>query len=368
VTNGTTYVGLDVHAQTIQVTMLRPDGERVEWREANEPSAVRRLAKKLLRSAPGNIHACYEAGPTGYSLQRRLQEAGVLCDVIAPSLIPRKPGERIKTDRRDARKLAELLRAGLLTVVHPPTLEDEAVRDLTRCREDARDDLKRHRNRLSKFLLRRDLRWAETKAWTKKFRTWLASLHFHGMASQATFTSYLLAVEQAEQRLQGLEKRLEELAQTEAYRERVGWLCCLRGFKVITAMTVLAELHEFKRFRHPRELMAYLGLVPSEHSSGGSERRGSITKTGNSHVRRLLVEAAWHSRHQPRVTAALRKRREGRPAWVQAIAERALHRLHRRYTRLGARGKEANKVVVAVARELVGFVWAILQGPTPAKA
>lgn len=333
-----------------------------EWKVANEVRAIRRLAKKLLREAPGKVHACYEAGPTGYALQRKLQETGVLCDVIAPSLIPVKPGERVKTDRRDARKLAELLRAGLLTEVHPPTEAEEAVRDLCRAREDAREDVTRCRQRLSKFLLRRGLRWTTGKrAWTHAHRLWLRGLSFEEPAAQAAFDSYLVALEQNEQRLKVLEGQLEEQSLREPYREPVGWLRCIRGIDTVTAMTLVSELHGFARFQHPRQLMSYLGLTPSEDSSAQRTRRGAITKAGNGHVRRVLVESAWHARHRPGVSVSLRKRREGQPGWVIALADRAAQRLHGRYCRLRNRGKERNKVTVAVARELVGFVWAVLQ-------
>lgn len=360
---GTTHVGMDVEAPWIHVAMLLPRRRvAIEWKVANEPGAIRRLAKKLLREAPGNVQACYEAGPTGYALQRRLQELGVLCDVIAPSLIPSKPGDRVKTDRRDARKLAELLRAGLLTEVHPPTEAEEAVRDLCRAREDLREDLTRCRHRLSKFLLRRGLRWTTGKrAWTQAHRLWLRGLSFDETAAQASFDSYFVSLEQAEERLKVLASQLEEQSQREPYREPVGWLRCFRGIDTVTAMTVVAELHGFSRFQSARQLMSYLGLTPSEDSSGGRTRRGAITKAGNSHVRRVLVEAAWHARHRPCISVSLRKRREGQPGWMIALADRAAQRLHARYSRLSQRGKERNKITVAVARELVGFIWAALK-------
>lgn len=362
--NGTTIVGLDAHAQAIQVAMLLPGSAKaVEWKVANEAGAIRRLAKKILRAAPGEVRACYEAGPTGYALQRQLQEGGAWCDVVAPSLIPVKPGDRVKTDRRDARKLAELLRAGLLTVVRPPTPEEEAVRDLCRAREDVQRDLTRCRHRLGKLLLRRGIRrGGGARAWTRAHRAWLRGLRFELAVDQVVFEDYLLAVEQLEERVRALDEKLEELAGTEPYREPVGWLRCFRGIDTVTAMTLVTELHGFGRFQSPRQLMGYLGLTPSEASSGGTTRRGGITKTGNAHVRRVLVEAAWHYRHRPAVSAKLRKRRHGQPARVVALADKAQHRLHRRHARLLLRGKPQCKVVVALARELAGFVWATLQG------
>lgn len=358
----TTFVGLDAHKKTIQVALLSPGSSvPVEWEVHHEPSAVRRLAKRLLKEGTGRIRACYEAGPCGYALQRQLQAAGVECEVIAPSLIPIKPGEHIKTDRRDARKLAELLRAGLLTEVHPPTPEEEAVRDLCRAREDAKEDLLRCRHRVGKMLLRRGITWPPGRScWTQAHWEWLRSLPFEREAERAAFDDYLLALQQVEERVRTLEAKLESVAQAEPYREPVAWLRCFRGIDTVTAMTIVAELHDFRRFTSPRGLMSYLGLVPKEHSSGESRRRGSITKAGNNHVRRVLIETAWHYRHPHAVGKGLRKRREGQPAKVIAIADKAGQRLYRRFYRLGARGKPGCRIVVAVARELVGFLWSVL--------
>jgi len=362
VSNDTTYVGLDVHKKTIQVAMLLPDSPKaVEWQELHTPEAVRRLARRLRRRAPGEIQVCYEAGPTGYGTQRRLIENQVPCTVIAPSLIPRRPGERIKTDRRDARKLAEMFRADLLTEVHPPNEQDEALRDLCRCRDDVRDDLCRARHRLGKFLLRRHCVYRQTKHhWGVRHMAWLRQLRFEEPAAQATFDSYLLSVDQLAERRRQLEIQMADLAQQNPYREPIAWLRCFRGIDTVTATSIIAELHDFRRFRSARELMSYLGLVPSEHSSGERERRGSITKAGNRHVRRLLVEAAWHHRHRPAIPKELQNRRDGQPAQVIAIANRAQERLHARYRRMMARGKPHPKTIVAMARELVGYLWAVL--------
>jgi transposase len=352
------------------VALLLPgENSALEWRLANEARAIQRLIRRLRKTAPGELLACYEAGPTGYALQRTFEAAGVPCQVIAPSLIPSKPGERVKTDRRDARKLAELLRAGLLTEVRPPTPEQESARDLCRARAAMKQDLTRCRHRLSKLLLRRGVRW-ETgrRAWTQAHRKWLKSLRFEDPVDQYVYSDLLLAVEQLEERLKSVELLLEEQSRNEAHREPVAWLRCLRGVDTVTAMTLATELHGLERFRSPRQLMGYLGLTPSESSSGESKRRGAITKAGNSHVRRVLVEAAWHARHRPAVGAELRQRRKGQPAWVLALADKAQQRLHRRYQRLLHRGKEIGKVIVAIARELVGFIWAVLQGPPTALA
>lgn len=359
---GIAYVGMDVHKKSINVAMLLPGEKKpVEWQFKNDARSLRRFARKVVREAGVEVWCCYEAGPCGYAVQRQLRAAGVGCVVVAPSLIPIKPGERIKTDRRDARKLAQLFRGGLLTEVCPPTREEEAVRDLCRCREDARKDLTRSRHRLTKMLLRRGLVFGGARAWTQKHRTWLRSIRFEHVAGQTAFDDYFFGIEELEERVKALDARIEEVAQSEAYREKVGWLRCFRGIDTLTAMIILAELHDFRRFHSAEKLMSYLGLVPSEYSSGESPRRGSITKAGNCHVRRILTEAAWQYRHRPSLSQALRKRREGQPPWVLAIADKAQSRLHHRYWHLVLRGnKPTNKATTAVARELAGFIWAVL--------
>lgn len=366
-----TFVGLDAHARNINVAVILPESGEVDaqWQITHDERSLRRLAKKLLTMAHGEVQVVYEAGPCGYALKRKLEGLGLCCEVVAPSLIPVKPGERVKTDRRDACKLASLFKADLLTLVHPPNEKEEALRDLMRAREDAKKDLLSARHRLGKMVLRYGLQFLETKNWTVKHRAWLKGLRFDEPYAQQVFDNYLLAIEQIEERLKMLEAHIEEAAADDAYAEQVGWLCCLRGIGTVTAMTILAELHDFRRFAHPRDLMAYLGLVPSEYSSGGHTKRGSITKAGNSHVRRVLVEAAWNYRHRPAVSALLRKRRAGQPAAVIAIADRAQHRLYKRYYRLkeGHR-KPHNVVTVAIARELVGFIWAVLHHQDAARA
>ncbi len=362
----TTCVGIDAHKKDLFVAMLSGrDAGPVTWQLANEPGAVRRLVKKLEREAPGPVHVFYEAGPCGYALQRQMTTARVTCDVIAPSLMPRKPGERVKTNRRDARKLVELGRAGLLTVVQPPTPADEAVRDLARARDDAREDLQRCRHRLGKLLLRRGLHYAG-RNWTQAHRRWVDSLTWAHAAERAVVEDYQLAIDHTEARLLELDARLKELAEQEPYREPVGWLRCFRGIDTLTAMLILAELHDFRRFSSARALMAFLGLVPSENSSGEKHRRGRITKMGNALVRRILVEASWHYQHRPGVGRALAARRKGQPPRVIAIAEKAQRRLCGRFRRLMAEHKPAPKVAVAVARELAGFIWAALQRPAVA--
>ena len=269
--------------------------------------------------------------------------------------MPLKPGQRVKTDRRDALKLAQLLRAGLLTEVSPPTPAEEAVRDLVRCREQAVTDRTRSRHRLRTWLQRRGLVY-QGKNWTAGFRQWLRRQRFALAVEQAVFDDYLAAVEVVEARVSSIETQLAAVAESEPYRESVAHLRCFKGIDTVIAMTLVSELHGFERFTSLRQLMSYLGLVPREYSSGQSEWRGRITRAGNAHVRCMLVEAAWH----PRDSKALRERRAGQPTQVIATADKAIIRLHSRFEDLLRRGKPSNKVAIAVARDLVGFVWAVL--------
>ena len=359
---GTTYVGLDAHQESTNGAIILTSGEVVEDRFATTPDGIRRWARRLKRRCEGRILCCYEAGPLGYALQRTLVSLGLECIVIAPSLIPSKPGDRIKTDRRDALKLAELLAAGLLTEVHVPTPEQEAVRDLCRARESVKGDQKRIQHRLSKFLLRRGIRWVQgRKMWTRAHREWLHGRRLEHVADQDILDDHLLALEQNEGRLTALDEKLAHWSTEEPYTEPVAWLRCFRGIDTLTALSVVAEIHDWRRFPSPRALMAYLGMVPSESSSGGKTQRGGLTKAGNRRVRRLLIEAAWHYRHRPSVGYRLAKRRVGQPAEIIAIADRAQQRLHSRYVRMSARGKRHSLVIAAVGRELVGFLWAAMQ-------
>lgn len=359
----TTYVGIDAHARELHLAMLRWDtSEPSEWTLPNEPRAIERLRRRLEREAPGPVECCYEAGPTGYALQRRLTAGRVQCRVIAPSLIPERVGDRIKTDRRDARKLAQLLRADLLTVIQPPSEEAEAVRDLIRARDDARVDLMRSRHRLSKLLLRRGHVYPRTP-WTKAHREWLAQLEWPHAAERQVVRDYELAITHTQARLEELDRAIEEIARTVPYRAPVAALRCFRGIDTLLAMTLLAELYDLRRFPHPRALMAFVGLVPSEHSSGDRRSRGGLTRTGNTLARRMLIQAAWQYHHPPRLGAPLQKRRVGQPAAVLAIAIKAEQRLCHRYHRLCARQKPKSLVIAAIARELVGFIWAMMQLP-----
>lgn len=356
---GTTFVGMDVHKETIAVAVADEGGApRSLGTIPNRPEAVLRLVRKL--GPAQSLQVCYEAGPCGYSLQRQLSRLGVPCVVVAPSLVPTRPGDRVKTDRRDALKLAGLLRSGHLTPVWVPDEEHEALRDLVRAREDARQDLLRARHRLSKLLLRLGVRPPQgVRPWTARYRIWLQGLRLPHASQQVVLREYLLAVDQGKERLSRLEAEIAQAAPTSAHAAVIAALQALRGVGLITAVTLVAELGDLRRFHSPRQLMAYAGLVPSEHSSGGSLRRGSITKTGNTHVRHVTVEAAWHYRHAPGLWGALRQRQAGQPETVKAIAWKAQDRLHRRYRRMVGRGKLKQQAVVAMARELLGFVWAI---------
>jgi transposase len=360
-----TWVGIDAHKKTLQIAVF--DGRSVvsEWEIAHELKGVQRLARKLVRlAAGGELRCCYEAGPCGYALKRQLEAAApeIICEVVAPSLIPVKSGDRVKTDRRDARKLAQYLASGLLTEVHPPSEQDEAVRDLTRCRLAMKQELMRGRHRLSKLLLRRGIHYtAGKKAWTDTYHKWLETLRFDNPVDQVVFHQYLLAVEQTLERIAQIDAELQKVSQSPPYAVAVGWLRCFRGIDTVTAITLIAEVHDFRRFESPLQLMAYLGLTPSEHSSGDGRKRGPITKTGNTHARRLLVEVSWHYRHRAGVGKTLRERRQGQPTWAIALADKSQQRLCRRYQRLTGAGKAPQKAAVAVARELAGFVWAAMR-------
>jgi transposase len=313
--------------------------------------------ERALRRWP-TVRCCYEAGPTGFGLYRYLVARGIECAVVAPGLVPQRPGDRVKTDPRDARKLARLLAGGLLESIHVPSPELEAARDLVRAREDARLDRMRDRHRLSKFCLRHG-RLLPTSAWTVTRRKWLSEQRFEYTAEQLTFDTYLHALDLVDARIEALEQAMRAVAEQEPWRQLVARLRCMRGVDTLTALALVAEIGDFGRFHRAEELMAFVGLVPSEHSSGEQRRRGSITKVGNSHVRRLLVEAAWHARRRPTVGYELARRQRGQDAIVVARAWRCQQRLYQRWQRMAGRGKPQQKIVVACARELAGFVWAI---------
>ena len=355
------YVGLDTHKETVAVAVADAIGGKARYygEIANTPEAIRKLVKKLCPDGEV-ISFCYEAGPCGYEIYRQISRLGHHCSVVAPSLIPTKPGERVKTDRRDSEKLSRLDRAGELTPVWVPDQEQEAMRDLTRAREDMKGLERITKQRLNAFLLRYGRIYESGKSrWTQAHFRWMEGLKFDVTVQQIVFQEYVDAVKQAEARVVGLEQEMEKALEHWVLAPVVEALMALRGIKLITAMTVMAELGDITRFDSPRQLMSFLGLVPSEASSGQTRRQGGITKTGNSHVRRVLVESGWCYRFPARKTAHLQRRAEKCSDEVQAIAWKAQKRLCGRYTHLIGRGKLKVQVCTAVARELVGFIWAI---------
>jgi transposase len=353
------FVGLDVHAETIEVGVAEAGREPARCVTSIKHD-VAKLLKVLARYGDAqHVHVVYEAGPTGYGLQRTLAKRGYHCEVIAPSLIPKRAGDRVKTDRRDCKRLAELSRAGELTPVWVPDPADEAIRDLSRAREDAVNARKQARQQLKAFLLRHELRYPQKTSWTKTFYRWLSSLSFERREAQTAFTEYWQAVSAADERVARLTDALVQSIAGWRFEPVVKALLALRGIDWVSAIGLTAEIGDMQRFSHPRQLMAYLGLVPSEHSSGDRVTRGSITKAGNGHARRLLTEAAWNYRFRARIGYAAQRRAEALPQVLRDIGWKAQLRLTGRFARLSARGLHQNKVCVAIARELAGFVWAI---------
>ena len=356
------FIGLDVHAETIAVAAAEPAGEvRSVGVIPNRLESIRKLVKKL--GPVKQLRVCYEAGPTGYVVYWQLTALGGKCEVVAPTLVPVKAGDRVKTDRRDALKLARSYRAGDLTPVWVPDAAHEALRDLVRAREAAKKDQLRARHRLSKFLLRHGRRPPTVmKAWTQAHLAWVKSaVHFDQPAQEATLLDYTHEVDHVAARIERLESAIDAAVTLAPVRLRavIDALQALRGVAQVTAVTIAAEVGELSRFAKPRQLMGYSGAVASEDSSGQRTRRGGITKAGNAHLRRVIVEAAWAYRYRPAVGAALRKRQATVSAEVKEIAWKAQHRLHGRYRALTARGKCKQQVVTAIGRELLGFIWAI---------
>jgi transposase len=356
------FVGLDVHAETITVAVAEATGGEVRELGTipNREESVRKLLRKV--GPAETLRCCYEAGPTGYVLYWQLVGMGVTCFVVAPTLVPVRPGDRVKTDRRDAMKLARLFRSGELTPVWVPDQAHEALRDVVRAREAAKRDETRARHRLSKFLLRHGRRpGKKLTAWTVKYLEWVRSVRFEHKALEATLLDYLTEVDHLAERIVRLERAIDAAIEQmpAAMKAVVAGLQALRGVKKISAVSVVAELGPLSRFDRPRQLMGYSGAVSRESSSGEHVWRGSITKTGNAHLRRIVGEAAWSYLHRPCCGPALRKRQAGLSDEVKAIAWKAQHRLHGRYFRLVGRGKHKNKAATAVARELLGFIWAI---------
>lgn len=361
------YVGLDVHKGTIAVSVAESAGGEVRYlgEILNTPEAVEKLVKQL-RKGGADLSFCYEAGPCGYGLHRQLSDLGWACQVVAPSLIPKKAGDRVKTDRRDSLMLARLHRAGELTAVWVPDDAQEALRDLTRAREDMKHLQRQAKQRLLAFLLRHDKHYDGKSNWTQAHHRWLESVKLDHPVQQIVFQEYIDTVKALTQRVAALDQHIESAAGESMFWPVIEGLMALRGVNLLTATTVVAEIGDLKRFASAPQLMGYLGVVPSEHSSGNSKSRGGITKTGNGHVRRVLVEAAWTYRHPARKTAVLQRRAERTPEAIQEIAWKAQTRMCARYRSLEGRGKLKVQVCTAIARELSGFIWAIGQAlPSP---
>jgi len=354
------FVALDVHKNAITAGVLPAAGGRVELVQLeHSEQAIRRLVKRL--GGANGLAVCYEAGPCGYELYRLLAGIGVACDIVAPSLTPVRPGDRVKTDRRDATKLVRLYRAGELSFVCPPTPEQEGLRDLVRCRDDLRRARTAARHRVGKQLLRYGRVYREGKrGWTKQHQAWLRKQRLDDPLAQAALAQMLCHLDAVDAQLAAIDRQLEQVARAEPWCDPVRWLCCFRGISTLTALGLLAEIGDFRRFASARELMSFLGLTVSEYSSGERRSRGSITKTGNRHARRLLVEAAWHYQHPPRLSTRIRRSGELVPPEALARAWQAQIRLHERHRHLIRTGKLPTVATVAVARELCGFLWATM--------
>lgn len=365
------YVGLDVHKDTIAVSVAEADGGEVRYHGeiANLPAAIEKLVRQL-RKDHASLSFCYEAGPCGYGIHRQLTEQGWDCQVVAPSLIPKKAGDRVKTDRRDSLMLARLHRAGELTAVWVPDDAQEALRDLTRAREDLKHLQRQAKQRLLAFLLRHGQRYDGQSRWTQAHYRWLETVKFAHPVQQIVFQEYIETIKAMNKRLEALDQQLADTAAESVFWPVIEGLMALRGVNLLTATTIVAEIGDLKRFASAPQLMAYLGVVPSEYSSGGNKSRGGITKTGNGHVRRVLVEAAWCYRFPARKTAVLQRRAEKASDEVQEIAWKAQTRLCARYRHFEAKGKLKVQACTAIARELAGFIWAIGQAvsQTTAKA
>ncbi len=370
----TYYIGLDVHKETIAIayTSITSRREAIYYKTCGGSNlavegALRKLAKKLGVGFK-DLKVCYEAGPTGFVLARRLLQLGLECVIMSPSKTERKPNEKIKTDKRDAKKIAKLFRNGDITEVRIPPALDEAVRDVCRARTDASDDLSRAKQRLNAFLLRNGFRYSGKSRWTAAHMRYLRDLSMPDPIQRITLEEYIQAIDSCLERVERVTKRLKDILADWEWKPMVDALMGCKGFQEVAAMTVISELGDLRRFDHPGKLMAFLGLVPGEESSGTKRRQGAITKCGNSHVRWMLVECSQHYRKAPKIGSALSKRQEGQGKAVKELAWRMQNRLYSRYVKLKARGKREPKAIVALARELCAFIWELhnkLDIPTP---
>jgi transposase len=353
-----TWIGLDVHKDSIQAGIIRPGCDSVELKAIfNEQAAIAKVFERSM-GPRAKLRVCYEAGPTGYGLARQLGEMGISCAVIAPSLIPKAPGDKVKTDRRDARRLARLYRAGELVAIRIPTPLEEAVRDLCRARADMVEDLTRARNRLGKFLLRHSVIWRGGSNWTLEHRRWLETRHFEEEALQLTYSHYRAVLSAREAALDAAERDLFQFFERPPFADTVRRLSSYRGVDRLGALTIATEVCDFRRFGHAEQFYGFTGLVPSEHSSGGSRHLGPLTRAGNAHLRTQLIESAWAYQHHASVGTTLRKRQEGVAAATVARSWAAQLRLCRRFHYLASRKNIRSVVAAAVARELAGFLWA----------
>ena len=356
------YIGMDVHKDSVQMAVFGEKGEEPIY-ERSLPNDTGRLVKEVKRfSEEGETEVAYEAGCLGYVIQRGMERAGITCYVLPANKVAKKRDDRIKTDKRDARLIGRELRSESIRPIAVPLAEDEAVRDLMRCREDVNEDMRREKQRLLKFLLRHGYRYhteEEGTNWTGNHWEWMKGLEFAQEHERKVFEEYRSLIEGLQERLKRLDLEVQETAESPRYKGAVSLLRAFKGIDYVIALAVISEIGDFKRFASAKAFMSYLGFVPSENSSGGKRRQGGITKAGNGHIRRLLIEGAWQYTRNSRPGKRLEKRRVGSPATVIAIADKALHRLHKKYIRLILAGKHSNVAVTAIARELAGFIWAV---------